>query len=156
MLARKLLKSQSQVALKAQEEVPSLLAPLERQTLLEYVKIGKDVTEIGDKAFPQWYDDDLVIEFTSETPATLYSVESFGYLCTIYVPENALETYRNAEFWKDHADQILPKEQTTGISSIGSEQSEKKTVIYDLQGHKVTEMQPKGMYIVNGKKVVMK
>lgn len=125
-------------------------------TLLEYVKIGKDVTEIGDKAFPQWYDDDLVIEFTSETPATLYSVESFGYLCTIYVPENALETYRNAEFWKDHADQILPKEQTTGISSIGSEQSEKKTVIYDLQGHKVTEMQPKGMYIVNGKKVVMK
>ena len=123
---------------------------------MEYVKIGKDVTKIGDQVFPQYYDENLVIEFTSETPATLYSVESFGYLCTIYVPENALETYRNAEFWKDHADQILPKEQTTGISSIGSEQSEKKTVIYDLQGHKVTEMQPKGMYIVNGKKVVMK
>ena len=123
---------------------------------LEYVKIGKDVTEIGDQAFPQTDDEYLVIEFTSETPATLYSVESFGFLCTIYVPENVLETYLNAEFWKDHADQILPKEQTTGISSVGSEQSEKKTAIYDLQGRKVTEVQPNGMYIVNGKKVVMK
>ena len=123
---------------------------------LKYVKIGKDVTEIGDRVFPQYYDEDLVIEFTSETPATLYNVESFGFLCTIYVPENALETYRNAEFWKDHADQILPKEQATGISSVGSEQSEKKTAIYDLQGRKVTEVQPNGMYIVNGKKLVMK
>ena len=123
---------------------------------LKYVKIGKDVTEIGDQVFPQYYDENLVIEFTSETPATLSSVESFGYLCTIYVPENALETYRNAEFWKDHADQILPKEQATGISSIEREQSEKKTTIYDLQGRKVTEVQPNGIYIVNGKKIVMK
>ncbi len=121
---------------------------------LEYVKIGKDVTEIGDKVFPQYYDEDLVLEFTSETPAALYNVESFGFLCTIYVPETALETYLNATFWNDHADQILPKEQTTGISSIANEQSEKKTAIYDLQGNKVTEMQPKGIYIVNGKKVI--
>ena len=123
---------------------------------MEYVKIGKDVTKIGDQVFPQYYDENLVIEFTSETPATLYSVESFGFLCTIYVPENALETYLNAEFWKDHADQILPREQATGISSVGSEQSEKETAIYDLQGRKVTELQPNGMYIVNGKKIVMK
>ena len=95
-----------------------------------------------------------LIEFTSETPATLYNVESLGFLCTIYVPETALETYLNATFWKDHADQILPKEQTTGISSIKREQSEKRTAIYDLQGHKVTDMQPHGIYIVNGKKVM--
>ena len=125
-------------------------------TDLEYVKIGKDVTEIGDQAFPQYHDEDLVIEFTSETPATLYNVESLGFLCTIYVPETALETYLNVKWWKDHADQIMPKNYTTGISSIGSEQSEKKTAIYDLQGHRVTEMQPNGIYIVNGKKIVMK
>ena len=123
---------------------------------LKYVKIPENVTEIGYQAFPQTGDKDLVIEFTSETPATLYDVESFGFLCTIYVPENALETYRNAKYWKDHADQILPKEQTTGISSIEREQSEKKTTIYDLQGRKVTEVQSNGMYIVNGKKIVMK
>ena len=121
---------------------------------LKHVKIAKNVTEIGYGAFPQTGDEDLVIEFTSETPATLYDVESFGYLCTIYVPENALETYLNAKFWKDHADQIVPKNYTTGISSIGREQSEKKTAIYDLQGHKVKEMQPNGIYIVNGKKVM--
>jgi len=123
---------------------------------LKYVKIGKDVTEIGDQAFPQYHDEDLVLEFTSETPAALYNVESFGFLCTIYVPETALETYLNATFWNDHADQILPKGQTTGISSIEREQSEKKTTIYDLQGRKVIEVQPNGMYIVDGKKIVMK
>ena len=121
---------------------------------LKYVKIAKNVTEIGYGAFPQTGDEDLVIEFTSETPATLYDVESFGFLCTIYVPETALETYRNAKYWKDHADQILPKEQTTGINLIGYKQSEKKSAIYDLQGNKVTEMQLKGIYIVNGKKVM--
>ena len=123
---------------------------------LKYVKIGENVKEIDVLAFPQDDDEDLVIEITSETPAALRGADSFGFLCTIYVPESALETYRNAKYWKDHADQIMPKNYTTGISSIGSEQSEKKTAIYDLQGHRVTEMQPNGIYIVNGKKIVMK
>ena len=48
----------------------------------------------------------------------------------------------------------MPKNNTTGIRSIGFEQSEKKTAIYDLQGNNVTEMQPKGIYIVKGKKVI--
>ena len=121
---------------------------------LKYIKIGKNVTKIGDRIVPQIGDDDLVIEITSETPAALSNVEAFGFLCTIYVPENALETYLNAKWWKDHADQIMPKNNTTGINSIGSEQSEKKTVIYDLRGNKVKEMLPNGIYIVNGKKVM--
>ena len=121
---------------------------------LKHVKIAKNVTEIGYQSFPQTGDEDLVIEFTSEAPASLYDVESFGYFCTIYVPETALETYRNAKYWKDHADQILPKEQSTGINLIGYKQSEKKSAIYDLQGNKVTEMQSKGIYIVNGKKIM--
>ena len=121
---------------------------------LKYIKIGKNVTKIGDRIVPQRGDDDLVIEITSETPAALSNVEAFGFLCTIYVPENALETYLNAKFWKDHADQIQPKEQTNGISSIKLEQLEKETAIYDLQGNKVTDMQSHGIYIVNGKKVM--
>ena len=123
---------------------------------LKHVKIPKNVTEIGYGAFPQTGDENLVIEFTSGTPANLLNADALGFLCTIYVPESALETYRNAKYWKDHADQILPKEQATGISSIEREQFEKKTAIYDLQGRKVTEVQPNGMYIVNGKKIVMK
>ena len=121
---------------------------------LKYIKIGKNVTKIGDRIVRQTGDDDLVIEITSETPAALSNVEAFGFLCTIYVPENALETYLNAKFWKEHADQILPKNYTSGISSVVFEQSAKKTAIYDLQGRKVAEMQPNGIYIVNGKKVM--
>ena len=121
---------------------------------LKYVKIGENVTEIGGQAFPQSNDEDLVIEITSETPAALWGADVFGFLCTIYVPENALETYLNAKFWKEHADQILPKNYTSGICSVVFEQSAKKTAIYDLQGRKVAEMQPNGIYIVNGKKVM--
>ena len=120
---------------------------------LKYVKVPNSVTKIGSLAFSQTGDEDLVIEFTSETPPTLNDVESFGYLCTIYVPETALETYLNAKLWKDHADQILPKEQITGIGSIVSEQSGKNSAVYDLQGHRVKEMLPNGIYIVTGKKV---
>ena len=120
---------------------------------LKYVKVPNSVTKIGSLAFSQTGDEDLVIEFTSETPPTLNDVESFGYLCTIYVPETALETYLNAKLWKDHADQILPKEQITGIGSIVSEQSGKNSAVYDLQGHRVKEMLPNGIYIVNGKKI---
>jgi len=121
---------------------------------MKYITFGESVKNISIQAFPQNNDEDLVIEITSETPAALRGADAFGFLCTIYVPENALETYLNAKFWKDHADQIKPKKYTTGISSIGSEAKEEKTAIYDLKGHKVTELQPHGIYIVNGKKVM--
>ena len=46
---------------------------------------------------------------------------------------------------------------STGISSVGDGQSAIKAyVVYDLQGRRVTEMQPDRIYIVNGKKVVNK
>ena len=121
---------------------------------LKYVTFGESVKKIGEQTFPQSNDEDLVIEITSETPAALRGADAFGFLCTIYVPENALETYLNAKFWKEHADQIKARNYITGASSISCEKSEKKTAIYNLQGHKVTDMQPHGIYIVNGKKVM--
>ena len=41
----------------------------------------------------------------------------------------------------------------TGIENV---EAETETVIYDLNGRRVTEMTKGGIYIVNGKKVVIK
>jgi len=44
----------------------------------------------------------------------------------------------------------------TDINEVRSLQADAKKNIYDLQGRKVTSLQSKGIYIVNGKKVVVK
>ena len=44
----------------------------------------------------------------------------------------------------------------TDINEVRSQQSEARKYIYDLQGRKVSSLQKKGIYIVNGKKVVIK
>lgn len=44
----------------------------------------------------------------------------------------------------------------TDINEVKSQQSEARKYIYDLQGRKVSSLQKKGIYIVNGKKVVIK
>ena len=44
----------------------------------------------------------------------------------------------------------------TDINEVRNQQSNTRKDIYDLQGRKVTSLQSKGIYIVNGKKVVIK
>ena len=67
-----------------------------------------------------------------------------------------LDDYRNSEDWSYYKEQ-LNGYSSTGISSVDNVQSAMKAdVVYDLQGRRVTEMQPDRIYIVNGKKVVNK
>ena len=82
--------------------------------------------------------------------------------CKLYVPKGCEEAYRAAELWKDF--NII--EMGTGISEVKNERvkSEKyDDVIYDLSGRKINSQFsifnsqfPKGLYIVNGKKVAIK
>jgi hypothetical protein len=44
----------------------------------------------------------------------------------------------------------------TGISDVRSQTEEERNNIYDLQGRKVEKPTKKGIYIINGKKVVIK
>jgi len=76
-------------------------------------------------------------------------------LTAIYVPDDCVENYKVAEGWKDYASLIKPaSEQGTGIQAIVREQEDAQT-IYDLSGRRV-ERPTEGVYIVNGKKVVVK
>ena len=144
---------------------------------LKYVKIGKGVTVIEDGAFFNDYTNRKIeIEIAAETHVTLLdgwffyygeyepsSSDAFGFSnnnpqdITIRVPETMLDDYRNSEDWSYYKEQLYGYSSTTGIRSVGDGQSAMKAdAVYDLQGHRVTEMLPDRIYIVNGKKVVNK
>ncbi len=139
---------------------------------LKYVKIGKGVTVMEDGAFFNDYTNRKIeIEIAAETHITLLdgkvwnydgnepsTSEAFGFSynpedITIRVPETMLDDYRNSEDWSYYNEHLYGYS-STGISSVCNGQSAKKAdAVYDLQGRRVTEMQPDRIYIVNGKKV---
>ena len=127
---------------------------------LEYVKIGKGVTAIDECAF--WSnnsDRKLIMEIAAETRISVLgtTINNFGYPehITIHVPNTILAGYRNSGDWAYYSNRFVGYgSTTTGVSSMGYGQSAMKTdVVYDLQGKRVSEMRPNGIYIVNGKKV---
>ncbi|MBO4482914.1 MAG: leucine-rich repeat domain-containing protein [Prevotella sp.] len=141
---------------------------------LKYVKIGKGVTVIADGAFFNDYTNRKIeIEIAAETHVTLLDVmviyydryepdssNAFGFSnnnpedITIRVPETMLDDYRNSEEWSYYKEQLYGLG-STDIRSVGEGQlAMKADMVYDLQGRRVTEMQPDRIYIVNGKKVV--
>ena len=48
------------------------------------------------------------------------------------------------------------EENTTGVTEVKTENGEWKTEIYDLQGRRINEITESGIYIVDGKKVIVK
>lgn len=71
--------------------------------------------------------------------------------CKLYVPTGSLEAYQNALIWKDF--QHIIGMDYTGISNVSA--SKKTNITYTLDGRRV-ENPTKGIYIMNGKKVVIK
>ena len=70
--------------------------------------------------------------------------------CKLYVPSGSVDSYKTADVWKDFFNI------EAGINIIAADET-KSNVIYDLQGRKINgESVQKGMYILNGKKVMMK
>ena len=127
---------------------------------LEYVKIGKGITAITNDAIfgSNPVSKNLVVEITSETPLQYTSEHMYFFgqrTVTIYVPEETLDYYRNTEGWSIYKKDYIGYGSKTGIAYVADGLSAMKAeTVYDLQGRRVTEMQPDRIYIVNGKKVV--
>ena len=129
---------------------------------LKYVEIGKGVTVLNDAAF--WCNCETYrtteVRINTETLITVLGcVNTFGNVegLTFHVPKEILDDYRNSEDWSYYKEQLNGYSSSTGISSVDNGQPAMKAdVIYDLQGRRVKEMQPNGVYIVNGKKIVNK
>lgn len=90
-----------------------------------------------------------------EIPDNCFSEETYEKT-TLFVPEGSVEKYRATEGWKNFVH--IVERGDTGISNLTTDS--KPFDIYDVNGHKVrtaaTSLDglPKGLYIVNGKKVI--
>ena len=131
-------------------------------TNLQKVHIGKSVKTIGEFAFNKCTN---ITQISSEAvvpPACESGV--FFYIntskCKLIVPKNSLDAYKQAYQWKDF---LLIEDNTTGITNTVYNNSGLADV-YTIDGTKriskasTDEINalPKGMYIVNGKKIIIK
>ena len=93
-----------------------------------------------------------------DIPSSLFS--NYYNNVTLYVPEGTKEAYLSCEGWKEFAT-IKEGDIRTGLeSNFGHGLTSKAAIsvptIYDLQGRRLTESPAKGIYIKNGKKVIVK
>ena len=117
------------------------------------ITIPKSVQQIKDGAF---FDCKALksIYVMAETPPSAYSVfKNELYMdAVLYVPNGCLEAYQNAEVWKEFWD--IREFDTTSIGDVKTD-NENTTTVYDLNG-RVVENPTNGIYIINGKKVLLK
>ena len=118
---------------------------------LQTITIPASVTIIGREAF-KGCSNLAEIHVKAATPATIYSNTFADYSATLYVPVGTLSDYQAADYWENFFNVVTDDE--TLIEKVNSEEAD--DVIYDLMGRRVAEPQKGGIYIVGGKKVVIK
>jgi hypothetical protein len=146
----------------------------ENNTNLKEVSIPSSITSIGDKAFKGCSNLKSITVYIT-TPISLAVAGTRGAMtradgnsvfdgvdkatCILYVPEGSVDLYKAAPVWKDF--QNILAIGTTGIKELIMPDGEAHA-IYDLQGRKVRaksaslEGLPRGIYIINGKKISIK
>ena len=131
-------------------------------TNLQKVNIGNSVKTIGKEAFNNCTS---ITQISSEAvvPPTC-GLNVFANInksnCKLIVPKNSLDAYKQADQWKDF---LLIEGSTTGITNTVYNNSGLADV-YTIDGTKrlskasTDEINalPKGVYIVNGKKIIIK
>ena len=126
-----------------------------RCNALTSINIPAGVSSLGNAVFFDCISLMDVYCHAEELPATLentferFQLES----ATLHVPASALEAYRTAEPWSNFGTIVAIAEEEAGIGQLTTDNGQ--WTIYDLAGRRVTRP-AKGIYIVNGRKVVVK
>lgn len=126
------------------------------------VTIPSNLSSIGYFAFSNNSYLQSVISYTTE-PLNIDEMSVFNFVnigqCMLNVPYGCKEKYEEANVWKDFF-HIIEIDAETGINSKTIDK--KKYAVYNINGHKVkldkmsTDDLPKGLYIINGKKILNK
>lgn len=96
-----------------------------------------------------------VHDINANSTSLIFS-EGVYMFSTLYVPKGTKMLYQNADGWKKFSN-IEEFEDATDILPITNNiRNEQNTEFYDLNGIKHYSTKGKGIYIVNGKKVIMK
>ena len=148
-------------------EIPSNVTEIKlyafTNTGLTSIDIPASVTAIGTFAFMDCSNLSSVTVRATTPPKLGWDV--FDYNAAgrkIYVPYDALDDYKGAAEWCLYANDILPINEEpsgggTGIESMEDVRSQMEDVYYTIDGRKLdSKPTQRGIYIVNGKKVVMK
>jgi len=125
---------------------------------LTSVTIPNSVTVIGDAAFRNCSDlTSVTVE--NSTPLGISELTfSERRQATLYVPYGSKADYEAADYWKEFKEivEMEPGEgEVVAVNGI-SRNGVGKDVIYNLQGQRVGTARKPGLYIVNGRKAVMK
>ena len=125
---------------------------------LTSINIGNSVTSIGNEAFYNCSGLETLYFHSINPPTTTrYCFERCYNIQTIYVPQEAVATYQATEPYNEY--NIQGMDETTGVGEVKTTEVPQSGNIYDLNGRLVRtdgnlQALPKGIYILNGKKVV--
>ena len=136
---------------------------------LEGFSFGNSMQSIGDEAFSDCTNLTMLISY-AEVPPTCGSMaldDINKWECVLRVPQNSLSAYQAADQWKEF---FFIEDVLTGINEIeaeteGDAQADVRGDVYSLNGtllkrnvnvNRLNSILPAGLYVVNGKKVVVK
>lgn len=134
---------------------------------LEKITVGRSVTELAGGTF---YGCDKIREVRSyiEEPFNVIDYDDINgdmlqvgrcfpevvtQEATLFVPQGAIEKYRSKQGWRDFVN--ISEASETPISEM-SVHNEAPVIYYNLNGQRLTGKPAKGLYIQNGKKVMVK
>lgn len=122
---------------------------------IETICIGKRLDEIPEGTFSHTENSLKTITLHNETPPTYISgFSNYDYVnCKLFVPRSAMDSYKLSEPWGKFWN--INDLETTGIDNIKTEKDLSKNHIYSINGTKVIAPS-KGIYIINGKKIIYK
>ena len=136
---------------------------------LDYFNFGSGMQSIGDEAFSDCTNLTMLISY-AQVPPTCGSMaldDINKWECVLRVPQNSLSAYQAADQWKEF---FFIEDELTGINEIeaeteGDAQGDVRGDVYSLNGtllkrnvnvNRLNSILPAGLYVVNGKKVVVK
>ena len=124
---------------------------------LTSVTIGNSVTSIGHQAFALCSELRDVYCHAENVPSA--SANVFVYFnignATLHVPSASVELYKATTPWSDFGEIVALTDEETGIEELKAGNGTKASVLFDLNGRRVQKAQ-KGLYIQNGRKVLVK
>ena len=123
---------------------------------LDYLIVGANVSSIGQEAFSDCSNVTTIYAHAMVPPVCeAQALEDINkWNCTLMVPNESIAEYQAAEQWKDF---FFISNIPTGITEISPDYTEGfgNGVIFDLYGRPVNEPAKGGVYIIDGKKVVL-
>ncbi len=128
----------------------------ENCTNLSTVTLGSKMETIQGGAFANCRNLTDFYCYTDVVPEVSLDTFNDSYIdyATLHVPASAVEVYKAAEIWKEFGK--IEAIEGTAIQQPKSHVTPTDAPVYNLQGQRLTDKPRKGVYIQNGKKVVMK